>query len=438
MGNSKVTAKGIPDRNHTGDFTSLPTDWPLTFVEQFHNARRAGPHTDYRIGTPGGMFSWALPKGLPTAVGQKHLAITQPMHAWSYNDFEGTIGKGYGTGTVKQVAKGEVVILSRTPTSIKFTRADQRNAPIYNMLKTKGGNWITFIQREDAPPEIQLYSKEHFKSVPLEEVANIMDKGALATPKFDGAGAVATIRPHGVDVYSLRRDKNGNLIRYTDHIGGLRNLKVPGDLVGRSFRGEVIATKDNKVLPPQELGGLLNSTLANVIRKRNIDNIKLQMKALALLTPKGEDYDPDKVQQLVSKLNVPIIQAPPVYRKSAEALAAIAAMRKGTHPLTGEGLVLQAPGQRPIKAKLTEDADVVIENVFPSASADPRAGGFEYSLPGQPGVKGRMGTGFTHSTLKDMLSNPEKYRGRVARIKAQGQFDSGAYRAPSFIALHEG
>ena len=167
-------------------------------------------------------------------------------------------------------------------------------------------------------------------------------------------------------------------------------------------------------------------------------NIKLQMKALALLTPKGEDYDPDKVQQLVSKLNVPIIQAPPVYRKTTEALAAIAAMRKGTHPLTGEGLVLQAPGQRPIKAKLTEDADVVIENVFPAASADPRAGGFEYSLPGQPGVKGRVGTGFTHSTLKDMLSNPEKYRGRVARIKAQGQFDGGAYRAPSFIALHEG
>jgi hypothetical protein len=40
-------------------------------------------------------------------------------------------------------------------------------------------------------------------------------------------------------VYGIRKDKNGNLIRYTDHIGGLRDMKIPPQLVGKVFRVEV-------------------------------------------------------------------------------------------------------------------------------------------------------------------------------------------------------
>jgi hypothetical protein len=60
-------------------------------------------------------------------------------------------------------------------------------------------------------------------------------------------------------------------------------------------------------------------------------------------------------------------------------------------------------------------------------------------LPSAPSkTVGRVGSGFSHETLADMLHSPKDYEGRIARIKAQEQYPSGAYRAPRFISLHEG
>ena len=131
------SAKGIKDRSHYGNLLSLRTDYPLTLVRQLHRANRAGDHVDLRIGNTGGMFSWAMPKDLPTSKGEKHLAVTQPLHDWSYNDFQGTIGKGYGAGTVKRLEKSPIIVLENTPNKLSFTRGDSKNAPVYTMLKTK-------------------------------------------------------------------------------------------------------------------------------------------------------------------------------------------------------------------------------------------------------------------------------------------------------------
>ena len=432
-----TSAKGIPDRSYTGDVTKLPLYTPLEFVRQLHNARRAGLHEDFRIGNSGGMYSFALRKGLPTEPGQKHLAVTQPLHSYSYNNFEGVIGKGYGSGTVKRIDKGDIILLDKSPTKITFTRGDRRNAPIYTMIKTKNGNWITILQKEDAPPEIAKYEKQHFKGIPLSMVADEMDRGAIATPKIDGGGSIATVKPHSLDVYSIRRDKDGSLIRYTDHIGNLRGLNNPKDTIGKSFRAEIFAERNGKVLPPYELSALLNSTLTNAIRKKRAANIKLKLAALATLKGKNEDYlDKEALGTLTKKLALPNIFVPPVYRTSREALQALQQMREGNHPLTEEGLVLVNKSGTPLKAKITDDKDVVIRNIFPAVTKGvKRAGGFEYSLPGSSEIVGRTGTGFNHPTLVDMLNNPDKYLGRTARIKTRGQFKSGAYRVPSFISL---
>lgn len=109
------------------------------------------------------------------------------------------------------------------------------------------------------------------------------------------------------------------------------------------------------------------------------------------------------------------------------------------HPLTSEGIVVWPHTGRPQKAKLFDDYDVHISNVFPGEGKyqDVGAGGFEYALqPGGP-VVGRVGTGFSDETRKDLLTNPQNYIGRVARIRSQEQFPTGAYRAPAFLALHE-
>lgn len=433
------SAKGIKDRSHYGDLGSLRTDYPLTLVRQFHKARKAGDHTDLRIGNTGGMFSWALPKDLPTQPGEKHLAVTQPLHDWSYNDFQGTIGKGYGAGTVTKLEKSPVIILENTPTKLTFTRGDSRNAPVYTMLKTGNGNYITFIRGTDIPLKVKSYSKEHFKSVPLDKIADLMDENTVATPKLDGAGALAALGNKGIRVFSIRPDKQGNPIEYTDHIGGLRDIPIPEDLRGTVLRGEVIATdRKGSVLPPQTLSGLLNSTLIKAAVDRVKNGTALKLAPLAVVGNNLDDYNRERISEITKRLNLRQFIDIPSYDKEA-AMKAVEAMRNGTHPLTREGLVIQRPGERPVKAKLTDDNDVVIRSIFPAVTkdGDRRAGGFEYSLPSGKQVVGRVGTGMDHQLLKDMLAHPEQYIGRTARIKSMGQYDSGAYRAPSFISMKE-
>ena len=58
-------APGLPSKNDRGNTQRLPLDTILTLVRQRHNADRAGLHEDLRIGDPGGLESWAVPKFLP-------------------------------------------------------------------------------------------------------------------------------------------------------------------------------------------------------------------------------------------------------------------------------------------------------------------------------------------------------------------------------------
>ena len=430
-------ALGIPNRDYTGDVTSLPVNLPLTFVRQAHKADRAGLHEDFRFGDIGGLYSFALRKGLPTEEGVPHLAVTQPLHAYSYKDFEGEIGKGYGKGYVKKIDSGDLVLLSKSPNKLVFTRGDKRNSPIYVMVKTKNGNWLTIRKTDRIPDAVLNYTKKHFKNIPIESVADELDKGAIATPKIDGAGSLVNINNHDIDVFSIRRDKDGRPIRYTDHIGNLRDINIPKELVGNLYRAEVFGSDDKGVIPPQDLAGILNSTLSNAITKKRIKNIKLKLALLGKLQGNTESYI--DLADDVKALNNDTFISVPTYNKE-EALKALSLMRKGNHPLTNEGVVLHGGSLKiPAKAKLTDDKDVVIRSIFKAITKDsePRAGGFEYSLPGSDKIVGRVGTGFNHALLRDMLNKPEDYIDRVAKIKAQGQYASGAYRAPSFISLHE-
>ncbi len=72
---------------------------PLLFVVQQHSARRM--HFDFRLELDGVLKSWAIPKGLAIAPGEKHLAMRTEDHPFDYGSFEGVIPpKQYGAGPV--------------------------------------------------------------------------------------------------------------------------------------------------------------------------------------------------------------------------------------------------------------------------------------------------------------------------------------------------
>jgi bifunctional non-homologous end joining protein LigD len=72
---------------------------PLRFVIQRHQARTL--HDDFRLEHDGVFKSWALPKGMPTEVGVRRLAIQTADHDLAFGNFEGTIPPDeYGAGTI--------------------------------------------------------------------------------------------------------------------------------------------------------------------------------------------------------------------------------------------------------------------------------------------------------------------------------------------------
>ena len=120
------------------------------FVVQKHAATRL--HYDLRLEMDGTLKSWAVPKGLPTALGVKHAAIEVEDHPLNYMKFEGTIPKGqYGGGTVMVWDLGTYELLGGDHAS--------GNLKLRFAGKKLKGEWHLFRIRSDEDKPMWLVAK---------------------------------------------------------------------------------------------------------------------------------------------------------------------------------------------------------------------------------------------------------------------------------------
>jgi len=115
------------------------------FVIQKHDASRL--HYDFRLEMDGVLKSWAVPKGLTWAKGEKHLAVEVEDHPVEYADFEGIIPQGqYGGGTVMVWDRGNYHVYGEDPA--KALR-DGRLHLVLDGEKAKG-EWALIRTRMEA------------------------------------------------------------------------------------------------------------------------------------------------------------------------------------------------------------------------------------------------------------------------------------------------
>lgn len=141
------------------DFTNTNEPKPVVttedlkrYVLQLHDAQNL--HYDLRLEHGGVLWSWAIPKGLPYKSGQKRLAIRTEDHPIKYLDFEGAIPKGeYGAGEMWIVDQGQITWVKNELTSLKFVLNGKFGKKKYQLYQTQNEEqWLMDSDEQNKHP----------------------------------------------------------------------------------------------------------------------------------------------------------------------------------------------------------------------------------------------------------------------------------------------
>jgi len=427
----KEEALGLPSRSR---IDPIDQKGQTRLVIQKHTTARNpnSPHYDLRLKGKGTVHSWAI-KYLPWDK-KRTLAVRQPQHSIPYLNFEGEIPEGYGKGSVKKVHDEKVKVTSATDDKIKMQTAQGNFA----MIKTKGDkNWLIV-------KTAFVTSKPKYKSGEVD----FNNPDTVLQPKVDGAHTVFELNSNDVnEIYSYRTSKKtGGPIHHADQVPALRDAKVPKSLTGTVIRGDLYGKTEEGPLPAEQIGGILNSSVPKSLEKQK-ETAPLQPYIFDIVKYKGKDVSnkpyADKMRMLKEvEKKIPIFRVAETAVTPEEKKDLYEKVKNKTHPDTVEGVVewnLGKPGGAPKKEKFRDSHDVYIRGIYPAITrageTKSEAGGFQYSMTPKGKIVGNVGTGFTQEKRKDMLQNPEKYIGMVARVKSPQQYSSGALRAPAFYSM---
>jgi hypothetical protein len=370
-------------------------------------------------------------------------------------DFFGSISTRYGRGVVKKGRRTQAEVYHADPsdapgTKLRFNLYEGANPEEFAVRKDKSGKWFihnktqTRERRKDLPAE-----KPSYKEVDVNSIDAGNDRQALM-PKLDGSHAIIDLKAgRSPRVFSYRVAKRAptGLIEHTHKMPELLKQKVPKELDRTILRAELMGMKGDKAIPAEALGGFLNAKVWSSRRAQAEKGVKLKPFPFDVVTYRGRPMVDapfsekreilEQVAKSLSELDLPELAVTP-----DEKIDLMNSVRSGTHPLTDEGFVLVNKDQvaTPVKAVLSRDFDVHVRDIRQGRSGDgsplDRAGAVGYSWTSDGPIVGTVG-GFKHDEAKDMLRNPDRYVGRVAKVKARKAFKGdGPMFQPRFKEWH--
>jgi bifunctional non-homologous end joining protein LigD len=428
------------------------------FVVQEHHARRL--HWDLRLEHEGTLVSWALPRGIPAHPDENRLAVHTEDHPLEYLEFEGEIPKGeYGAGTMAVWDRGTFEAEKFRANEVIATFHGERVRGRYALFQTRDRDWL--IHRMD-PPEDPGYEPMPERLAPM-----LAKSGSLPRDerrygfevKWDGIRTVLFC-DHGHLALQGR-----NFTDFTPRYPEVRGLA--GELGARRLilDGEIVAFDDAGRPSFERLQARMHLASDSAVKRRMRD-IPATYVIFDLLYLDGRStmsLPYQERRELLERLELegPAWRTPSYQRGEGSALL------EATARLGIEGIVAKRldcayePGRRAggwVKVKNVCMQDVVIGGWTPGEGGrSGRLGALTVGTmdAGRLVYAGKVGTGFTESTLGALVRELEPLRrdtspfdGRqppkgtifveprlVAAVEFREWTKSGTLRAPSFKGL---
>jgi bifunctional non-homologous end joining protein LigD len=182
------------------------------FVVQRHQARAL--HYDFRLERNGALASWAVPKGVPLEIGERHLAVHVEDHPLEYATFAGEIPAGqYGAGTVEIWDAGTYELVEEKPDGGLTVRLHgERLDGLWTLVPAKLGgqekNWLLIRKREKAAAPAPVGGTTRYPPM-LATLADKLPAGRdwAFEVKWDGFRTIAYLRGSEPELRS-RKDQD--------------------------------------------------------------------------------------------------------------------------------------------------------------------------------------------------------------------------------------
>jgi bifunctional non-homologous end joining protein LigD len=421
------------------DFKGTPEPAPSaakgagnSFVIHKHRATRL--HYDLRLEREGALPSWAVPRGLPIAPGDKRLAVRTEDHPLEYGSFHGTIPEGhYGAGEVRIFDDGTFEPLEWTDKKVTFRLHGRRYPGLeYHLVKTRT-DWLIFLASHqdvpliDAPPSMPpMLAEGGYK--PFDDPAWWFE------PKLDGIRSIADL---STDLTRLITRRGRDVETQYPELHMIHELV---DQVNAIMDGEIVAFDEegkNSFEALQQRMNLLNEREIKRVAKqipvslvafdllwldgRNLTELPLEERRELLLGVVEED---ERLQLIthVEGEGTELAKAAKSHK-----LEGVVAKRNGSRYFPGR----RSPDWR--KIKLTNTQDCVILGWTRGQGG--RAGTFGALLVGAyDGGKlrwiGQVGTGFTDKMLAHLM---EQLKPLVTKEPASDDPELRAIKGATFV-----